>query len=65
MNSAEKLLVSNLLQFIHQVIIEIGFRKSMAQESFKSNLEFGCQIIVLSLKFRKRFCEVYDTDSLV
>ena len=28
-----------LLQFIHQVTIEIMFRKSLAQESFKSNLE--------------------------
>ena len=29
---------NNLLQFIHQVTIEIRFRKSLAQESFKSNL---------------------------
>ena len=31
---------NNLLQFIHQVTIEIRFRKSLAQERFKSNLEF-------------------------
>ena len=29
---------NNLLQFIHQVTIDIRFRKSLAQEKFKSNL---------------------------
>ena len=29
---------NNLLQFIHQVTIEIRFRKSLAEERFKSNL---------------------------
>ena len=46
---------NNLLQFIHQVTIEIKFRKSLAQERFKSNLEFRNQIIVSSIKFRKGF----------
>ena len=43
----------------------IRFRKFLAQERFKANLEFRYQIIVSSIKFRKRFFEVYDTDSLV
>ena len=30
---------NNLLQFIHQVTIEIRFRKSLTQERFNSNLE--------------------------
>ena len=44
---------NNLLQFIHQVTIEIRFRKSLVQERFKSNLEFRNQIIVSSIKFWK------------
>ena len=40
---------NNLLQLIHQVTIEIRFRKSMAQERFKSKMLY---------KF-------YVTDSLV
>ena len=44
MNCAEKLLANNPLQLIHQVTIEIRFRKSLAQERFKSNLEFRNQI---------------------
>ena len=44
---------NNHLKFIHQVTIEIRFQKSLAQERFKSNLEFRNQIIVLSIKFRK------------
>ena len=43
---------NNLLQFIYQVTIEFRFRKSLAQERFKFNLEFRYQIIVLSIKFR-------------
>ena len=54
---------NNLLQFIHQVTIEIRFRKSLAQERFKSNLEFRNHSIVY--KILKMFCEVYDSDSLV
>ena len=46
---------NNLLQFIHQVTIEIRFRKFLAQERLESNLEFRNQIIVLSIKFRKGF----------
>ena len=46
---------NNLFQFIHQVTIEIRFRKSLAQERFKSNLEFRNQIIVSSIKFWKCF----------
>ena len=34
---------NNLPQFIHQVTIEIRFQKSLAQERFKSNLEFRYQ----------------------
>ena len=46
---------NNLLLFIHQVTIEFRFRKSLAQERFKSNLEFIYQIIVSSIEFRKGF----------
>ena len=56
MNCAENFIRAiNPLQFIHQVTIEIRFRKSLAQERFKSNLEFRYQIIVSSIKFRKGF----------
>ena len=48
---------NNLFQFIHQVTIEIRFRKSLAQERFKSNLEFRNQIIVSSIKFWKSFAK--------
>ena len=48
---------NNLLQFIHQVTIEFRFRKSLAQERFKFNLEFRYQIIVSSIKFRKGFAK--------
>ena len=48
---------NNLLQSIHQVNIDIRFRKSLAQERFKINLEFRYQIIVLSIKFRKGFAK--------
>ena len=48
---------NNLLQFIHQVTIEIRFPKSLAQERFKSNLEFRYQIIVSSIKIRKGFAK--------
>ena len=46
---------NNLIQFIHQVTIEFRFQKSMAQERFKSNLEFRYQMIVSSITFRKGF----------
>ena len=56
MNYAEKLLEPTFFfQFIHQVTIEIRFRKSLTQERFKSNLEFRNQIIVSSIKFWKSF----------
>ena len=48
---------NNLLQFIHQVTVEIRFRRSFAQERFKSNLEFRNQIIVSSIKFWKGFAK--------
>ena len=48
---------NNLLQFIHEVTIEIRFLKTLAQERFKSNLEFRNQIIVSSIKFRKGFAK--------
>ena len=53
MNCAKKLLEPKFFQFIHQVTIEFRFRKSLAEERFKSNLEFRYQIIVSSIKFRK------------
>ena len=49
---------NNLLQFIHQVTIEFWFRKSLALERFKSNLEFRYQIIVSSIKFREGFAKL-------
>ena len=48
---------NNLLQFIHQVTIEIRFWKSLAQERFKSNLELRNQIIVSSIKFWNCFAK--------
>ena len=48
---------NNLLQFIDQVTIEIRFRKSLAQERFKPNLEFRYQIIVSSI-FWKCFAKL-------
>ena len=51
MNCAEKLLKPTI--FFNLYTIEIRFRKSLAQERFKSNLEFRNQIIVSSIKFRK------------
>ena len=48
---------TNLLQLIHQVTIEIRFRKSLVQKRFKSNLEFRNQIIVSSIKFWKCFAK--------
>ena len=56
MNCDEKL-ANILLQFIHQVTIEIRFRESLTQERFKSNFEFRYQIIVSSKKFRKGFAK--------
>ena len=41
---------NNLPQFIHKVTLEIRFWKSLAQERFKSNLEFRNQIIVFKSK---------------
>ena len=55
MNCTKIFRANNLLQFTYQVSIEIRFRKSLAQERFKSNLEFRNQIIVSSIKFRKCF----------
>ena len=49
---------NNLLQFIHQVTVEFKFRKSLAQERYKSDLEFRYQIIVSSIKFRKGFANL-------
>ena len=56
MNCAKKnIRANNLLQFIHQVTIELRFQKSLAQERFKSNLDFRYRLIVSSIKFRKGF----------
>ena len=43
-----------LLQLIHQVTIEIRFRKAFAQKRFKPNLELRNQIIVLSTRQIRR-----------
>ena len=58
MNCAEKLLEQTIFfNFIHQCNIEFRFRKSLAQERFKSNLEFRYQFIVSSIKIRKGFAK--------
>ena len=57
-NCAEKNRANNLLQCIHQVTIELGFRNSLTQERFKSDLEFRYQIIVLLLNLRKGFAKL-------
>ena len=65
MNCNEKnIKANNLLQFIHQVTIEIRFQKSLAQERSKSNLEFRNQIILSSIKFRKCFAKFMITIAL-
>ena len=48
---------NNLLQSIHQVTIEFRFRKSLAQDRFKSNLEPRHQTTASSIKFRKGFAK--------
>ena len=58
MNCAKKIIrANNLLQFVHQVTKESRFQKSLAQERFKSNLEFRYQIIVSSIQFIKGFAK--------
>ena len=48
MNCAEKnIRANNLLQFIHQVTIEIRFRKSLAQERFRSSVRLFADDCVL------------------
>ena len=63
MNCTEKLLEPRSSSIYtpshHRILVPKVF------DAFKSNLEFRYQIIVSSIKFTKRFCEVYDTDSLV
>ena len=56
-NCAEILLEPTNFFNFHQVTIEIRFGRSLAQERFKSNLEFRNQIIVMSIKFRKGFAK--------
>ena len=53
MNCAEKLLEPTIFFNLYTK----RFRKSLAQERFKSNLEFRYQIIVSSIKFRKGFAK--------
>ena len=48
---------NNLLHFMHKVTLEFKFRKTLAQERLKSNLEFRYQIIVSSIKRRKGFAK--------
>ena len=52
MNWAEKLLEPTIF-----FTIKIRFRKSLAQERFKFNLEFRNQMILSSIKFRKGFAK--------
>ena len=49
---------NNLLPFVHQVIKEFRFLKPLAQKRFKPNLEFRYQIIVSSIKLKKRFAKL-------
>ena len=49
MNCAEKSLEPTIFFNLYNFM----FQKSLAQEKFKSNLEFKYQIIVWSIKFRK------------
>ena len=53
-----KIIRDNNLHLIHQVTIEFWFRKSLAQDRFKSSLEFRYQIVVSSIKFRKCFAKL-------
>ena len=39
--------------------------KCLAQEGFESNMGFRYQMIVSAIKFRKMFCKIYETDSVV
>ena len=58
MNCAENLLEPTIFFNLYtKSRIEIRFRKSSAQESLKSNLEFRKLIIVSSIKFRKGFAK--------
>ena len=60
-----KFISANKFLLFIQVATKLWFRKSLLQERFKSKMKFRYQIIVSAIKFRKKFCEVYDTDSLV
>ena len=57
MNCAEKLLEPTIFFNLYTKSPEFRFRKSLAQERFKSNLEFRYQIIESSIKFRKGLAE--------
>ena len=56
MNCAGKLLGPTIF-FNLYTKSEFRFRKSLAQERLKSNLEFRYQIIVSSIKFRNGFAK--------
>ena len=65
MNCAENFIEPTIFSSTYnQVTIEFRFRKSFAQERFKSNLEFRYQIIVSSIKFRKCFAKFMITIAL-
>ena len=58
MNCAEKLLEPTIFSLTYTPSHHrVKFRKSLAQERFKSNLEFRYQIIVSSIEFRKEFAK--------
>ena len=59
MNCAEKMLEHT------KVNIEFRFRKSLAQDRFKSNLEFRYQIVVSSIKLRKVFAKFMTPKKIV
>ena len=65
MNCAEKLLEPQSSSIYRQSQVKIRFRKSLAQERFKSNLEPRHQTTVSSIKPRNWLCEAYDTESPV
>ena len=58
MNCAEKLLEPTIsFNLYTKSPLKFRFQKTLVQETFKSNLEFRYQIIVLSLKYRKGFAK--------
>ena len=60
MNCAKNIRASQQCSSIYtpsNLRIQVPIQKSLAQERFKSNLEFRYQIVVSSIKFRKGFAK--------